>query len=266
MDRENWQADWIWVSGGGDENNVYVETRKRFELTSLPVHAVLTAQTNFAAAWSGIMEEAEVLAFVREDYLAERLPPIRGAFFYHIVLETLFEYGFSEEAVQLIRSYWGAMLERGATTWWETFDLSLPFPTTPSPYMGHTPTYLQDSIPVSLSHGWGASPTYLLSREVLGADLSEAGIGKLVIQPKPVQGVDWAEGVIATKHGELWIAWRRQEDGSLFVQAAIPAAFSKVEADMEQMAMTEVDGVTRLSGIVPDVARERRVGMDSSIA
>jgi len=237
-------------------------------LTDEGLSSSVTAQTNFAAAWSGIMEEAEVISFVREDFLAERLSPIRGAFFYHIVLETLFSYGFAEAAVQLIRSYWGAMLERGATTWWETFDLSLPFSTTPSPYMGHTPTYLQDSIPVSLSHGWGASPTYLLSRELLGADLSEAGKGKLAIRPQPAQHIDWAEGVIATKHGDLRIAWRRQEDGRLSVEATIPAAFTELSADMEQMEATTTGGVTRLSGIVraPAPAGRPSVGADTSIA
>ncbi|WP_020618983.1 alpha-L-rhamnosidase N-terminal domain-containing protein [Paenibacillus daejeonensis] len=237
-------------------------------LTDEGLSSSVTAQTNFAAAWSGIMEEGEVIAFVQDQYAGGHLPPIRGAFFYHIVLETLFRYAFAEEATRLIRSYWGAMLERGATTWWETFDLALPFPTTPSPYMGHTPTYLQDSIPVSLSHGWGASPTYLLSREILGADLSEAGTGKVAIRPTPAPGIDWAEGVIPTKHGDLRIEWHRQEDGSLIIQAAVPAAFATVEVDMEQMQQTEADGIISLSGVMrfPDQARSTRAGEDISIA
>ncbi|MBP2110606.1 family 78 glycoside hydrolase catalytic domain [Paenibacillus silagei] len=252
-----------------------IRTRQRVPGTSLYADCLtdeglsssVTAQTNFAAAWSGIMEEAEAVAFIREEYLAERLPPIRGAFFYHIVLETLFRYGFAEEAVSIIRGYWGAMLDRGATTWWETFDLSLPFPTTPSPYLGHTPTYLQDSIPVSLSHGWGASPTYLLSREVLGADVSEAGSGRVLIRPTPVEGLDWAEGVIPTQHGELQIRWAREQDGRLHLKALIPSAFSVIEADMEQMTLVNADSGTCLTGIirVPEIQEECGVGADVTI-
>ncbi|QMV41235.1 alpha-L-rhamnosidase-related protein [Cohnella cholangitidis] len=182
----------------------------------------ITAQTNFAAIWSGVMETEEAERFIRSYYLASKLPPIKGAFFYHIVLETLFAYPFSEEAIDEIRAFWGSMLDRGATTWWETFDPTLPASTVPSPYMGHTPTYMQAAIPVSFSHGWGASPTYLLTREVLGVDVSNLGAGRIDFRPSAVGELTWARGIVPTPIGEIEAAWARKDDGSYEFEATLP--------------------------------------------
>ncbi|MBB6675725.1 alpha-L-rhamnosidase N-terminal domain-containing protein [Cohnella lubricantis] len=217
-------------------------------MTDEGVSSSVTAQTNFAAAWSGVMDDPEVSLFIEDYYLAGKLPPIRGAFFYHIVLETLFRYHYAEEAVRFIRDYWGAMLDRGATTWWETFDPSQPFPTIPSPYLGHTPTYLQDSVPVSLSHGWGASPTYLLSRELLGVNMSAAGIAGVILQPVAVRGIEWVEGVVPTVRGDVRSEWRRGEDGSLRYEAVLPNGLSWTTVGLEDVEVTEEEGCVRVTG------------------
>lgn len=218
----------------------------------------VTAQTNFAAAWSGVMEEAEIAAFVEGEFLPGKLPPIRGAFFYHIVLETLFRHGYAEEAIRIIRAYWGAMLDRGATTWWETFDPSLPFPTTPSPYLGHTPTYLQDSIPVSLSHGWGASPTYLLSRELLGVWVTDENGEDVSLRPNPVEGIDWAEGSVPTKLGAIRVRWERKADGDVRYRADIPRGLTWSATQAETAVASENGAFIRVEGNVP---RRRANGM-----
>lgn len=224
-------------------------------MTDQALSSSVTAQTNFAAAWSGIMDEKEVKAFIEAYYLEGKLPPIRGAFFYHIVLETLFRYRYTEEAIQLIRDYWGAMLDRGATTWWETFDPSLPFPTVPSPYLGHTPTYLQDAVPVSFSHGWGASPTYLLSQELLGVNMSAAGTKGVALQPQAVHGIDWASGVIPTASGDINAEWRREVDGKLRFQASLPNGLAWTAIGLEDLAIEPVEGGrTRVTGRMPEAA------------
>ncbi|GIP27578.1 hypothetical protein J23TS9_27080 [Paenibacillus sp. J23TS9] len=220
-------------------------------LTDEGLSTSITAQTNFAAAWSGVMEDGEAEAFIRDYYLQEQLPPIRGAFFQFIVLETLFSYGFAEQAITQIRSYWGEMLDRGATTWWETFDPSLPFVTTPSPYLGHTPTYLQDSIPVSLSHGWGASPTYLLSRELVGIDMSEAGTGAIAFHPTIVEGIDWAEATVPSAYGEIHARWEREADGRILFKAVLPADVTWSTPDLDHMDLVQKEGKVCISGKIP---------------
>jgi alpha-L-rhamnosidase len=65
----------------------------------------------------------------------------------HWVLKALGETGRVNEGVQLIRQYYGFMLNQGATTWWETWSSNQQYNT-------------------SLSHGWGSAPTWFLSKYV----------------------------------------------------------------------------------------------------
>ncbi|QJD84543.1 alpha-L-rhamnosidase-related protein [Cohnella herbarum] len=208
----------------------------------------VTAQTNFVAIWSGVMEAEEAEHFIRNSYLVRKLPPIKGAFFYHILLETLFAYPFSEEAVEEIRYFWGSMLDRGATTWWETFDPTLPSCTVPSPYMGHTPTFMQAAIPVSFSHGWGASPTYLLTREILGVDVSRLGEGRLDLRPRAVGELTWAKGVVPTPIGNIEASWTLSEDGKFEFEARIPQSLQWSGASLNDLEAIEDEGYTKISG------------------
>ncbi|WP_082423131.1 alpha-L-rhamnosidase-related protein [Paenibacillus dakarensis] len=219
-------------------------------MTDQGLSSSITAQTNFAAAWSGIMDKTEAAEFIQNHYLSGRLPSIRGAFFYHIVLETLFANGYSEEAIVLIRKYWGDMLDRGATTWWETFDPDLPFSTIPSPYMGHTPTYLQDAIPVSLCHGWGASPTYLLSKELLGIDVSTSGIGAVSLNPTIVEGIEWAEGSVILQQGEIRAEWKRDQSGVCRFQASFPKGISWVAPGISELSVVTEEERIQVEGII----------------
>ncbi|SDX21048.1 family 78 glycoside hydrolase catalytic domain [Paenibacillus sp. CF384] len=181
-------------------------------------------QTNFMAAWCGIMTEEETNRFLDDYYFANQLPPVRGPFFQHIVLEVLRNVGRREEALSLIRSYWGEMLSRGATTWWETFDAEMPACTIPSTYQGHTPTYLQEGIPVSACHGWGASPAYLLNELVLGVDLSDLGSGIIHLR-SPYDGVESAEAVMPLPGGQsITIKWKTGPDG-LTGTAEVPSNY-----------------------------------------
>src|SRR5205807_5021734 len=43
-------------------------------------------------------------------------------YLYHYVVEAMLRCGLSAEALELIRSYWGGMVEAGADTFWEVYD------------------------------------------------------------------------------------------------------------------------------------------------
>lgn len=195
----------------------------------------MTAQTNFAAAWSGVMDRNETAAFIAEWFEPGKLPALKGAFFYHVVLETLVDQGRIGLVLDIIRSYWGGMLERGATTWWETFDPSTPACTVPSPYQGNTPTYLIDHIPVSACHGWGASPSDILSRFVLGVNLRRLGDGIVELNPHPGD-LEWAEGKIPTRYGLFEAGWRKLADGTIRFEAKVPEGI-RVEASSENVEL-----------------------------
>ncbi|MBS4197001.1 alpha-L-rhamnosidase-related protein [Lederbergia citri] len=180
----------------------------------------ITYQTNFVAMWSGIMSDYHADYFIKEYFLKRKAPELKGPFFYFIVLEELFNRNYSFEAVDRIREYWGEMINRGATTWWEAFDPNSANCTIPSPYQGHTPTYLRDYIPVSQCHGWGSSPTYLMTQHILGVNVSQLGDKKVTLKPL-TNNLNWARGTIPTRIGVIKVDWKKKGERINF-QIEIP--------------------------------------------
>ena len=70
---------------------------------------------------------------------------------YHHVIEALLHVGEKEKALELMRTYWGGMIELGADTFWEAFDPEDPLA---SPYGN-----MQVN---SFCHAWSCTPAWLL--------------------------------------------------------------------------------------------------------
>ncbi|MCK4324159.1 MAG: hypothetical protein KAW89_06475, partial [Armatimonadetes bacterium] len=82
--------------------------------------------TNGLMLYCGLVPQghkSEVLAVLLDPGLA---PPVRAGYMNYYVTEALFAAGRPTEAVQRIREYWGEMIQRGATTFWEVFDPETP--------------------------------------------------------------------------------------------------------------------------------------------
>lgn len=168
----------------------------------------VSLQTNFLSSWCGILTEEETERFIQDYYVSKKLPAIKGAFFNHIVLEVLISAGKTGLALELIRSFWGRMLDRGATTWWETYDPDSPFCTVPSTYQGNTPSYLWEEAPVSLCHAWGSSPAYILQLIINGIDISMLGHGTIYVK-EPTELVSSSSAKIPSPIGWIRISWER---------------------------------------------------------
>lgn len=85
-----------------------------------------------------------------------QLFPIKGIatpYMYHHVTEALFEAGLTDEAVKLMKAYWGKMIDLGADTYWEAFDPDKP---DYSPY--------GSPILNSYCHAWSCTPVYLIEK------------------------------------------------------------------------------------------------------
>jgi alpha-L-rhamnosidase len=87
---------------------------------------------------------------------ADAVKPITP-YLYHYIAEAMLACGMREEALELVRSYWGAMLDAGADTFWEAFDPADPLT---SPY--------GDIHVNSFCHAWSCSPTWLFRAKGLG--------------------------------------------------------------------------------------------------
>jgi hypothetical protein len=95
------------------------------------------------------------------------------------------------------------MLARGATTLWESFE----------------PT-------ASLCHGFSASPTYQLSRRILGVSPALPGFEKVAVAPDLVD-LEYAEGIVPTRSGDVHV--RLERDGEGFVARANASGTVPVE-------------------------------------
>ena len=78
---------------------------------------------------------------------------IATPYMYHHIVEALFEAGLKKDAIDLMKSYWGKMIQLGADTFWEAFDPDQP---DYSPY--GTP------IVNSYCHAWSCTPVYLIRK------------------------------------------------------------------------------------------------------
>jgi hypothetical protein len=149
---------------------------------------------NAFAVLAGLPEtkgDARVL-MERLDPMEDAAYPIAG-FMKHWVLQSLLEAGREGKAMDDLRVYWGFMLERDATTFWEKLDLR------------HPEKILQNPL-VSRCHAWTAGPCALLPDHALGVRPASPGYGKVTIAPQTL-GLDWAEGTVPTPKGGIRVAW-----------------------------------------------------------
>lgn len=204
------------------------------------VSSHLSLQTNFLAAWCGLMSESEMAAFIAAYYDTGKLVEIKGAFFQHIVLEVLAQLGMTGRALTLIRSFWGAMADRGATTWWETFDPSSPSCTVASTYQGNVPTYLWEGPLLSQCHAWGASPAYMLHHLVTGVNVLRLGEGIITLTKPAEEGPSRLQTALPTRFGRIQVAWERNE-GRFIGICRIPKALKfEKKADYPEGISIEV--------------------------
>ena len=170
-----------------------------------------------------------VLAGMRDpEETASRLllpdgPRGLSTFYGLYVLEALARAGEIDAALDLIRRYWGGMLDLGATTFWEDFDLAWTgnaaridelVPQGKKDIHGDFGGYCYEGFRHSLCHGWASGPTSWLSRHVLGVTPLEPGFARVRIAPR-LGSLAWAEGSYPTPRGPVRVRHERQSDGSL---------------------------------------------------
>ncbi len=116
-------------------------------------------------------------------------------------------------ALDVIRGYWGAMIDLGATTFWEHFELSwaenagrideLPQPGKRDLHREEG-EYCYVGLRHSLCHGWAAGPTAFMSESVLGVKFLEPG-GRRVRIEANLGDLKWAKGEFPTAFGPIHI-------------------------------------------------------------
>lgn len=146
-----------------------------------------------------------------------------STFYGFYVLQALAKAGEMDAALDIVRTYWGAMLDRGATTFWEDFNLEWLegssridelVPAGKKDLHGDFGAYCYEGFRHSFCHGWASGPTAWLSQSVLGIQALEPGFTKVRITPQ-LGSLKWAEGTYPTPRGIIRVRHERQADGSI---------------------------------------------------
>lgn len=138
----------------------------------------------------------------------DQVVPVGSPWFLFFTLETLFREGFAADAVAIIQEQWNPMLEKGATTFWETF-----------------PGFVDTHWSRSLCHGWSAAPVYFLTSQVLGVTAAAPGYQRIRVAPKAL-GLKWASGTVPTPHGNVTVSWHIDDVGKMQVRTDAPEGCS----------------------------------------
>ncbi len=160
------------------------------------------------------------------------IEPLSGVstFYGFYVLQARAMAGDYQGALDVIRNYWGAMLDLGATSFWEDFDLEwaknagrideMPSGGSDDIHADYG-SYCYVGLRHSLCHGWASGPTSWLSQHVLGVQVLEPGCKAVKIEPH-LADLEWVEGSYPTPYGIIQIRHEKRADGSIDSQIDLP--------------------------------------------
>lgn len=153
-----------------------------------------------------------------------------STFYGYYMLQAMAKAGNYQGAIDIIRSYWGAMLDLGATTFWEDFDMNwLPnasridevVPEGKKDIHGDYGAYCYKGFRHSLCHGWASGPTSWLTEHVLGVKVVEPGCRTIKITPN-LGDLKWVEGSFPTPFGVVSISHVRMDNGDIKTEVSAP--------------------------------------------
>ncbi len=153
-----------------------------------------------------------------------------STFYGYYVLNARAEAGDFLGAMNLIRDYWGAMLDLGATTFWEDFDLAWMenaaridelIPEGKIDVHATYGDYCYVGFRHSLCHGWASGPTAWMTRYVLGIKVLEPGCKKILIDPN-LGDLEWAKGTYPTPFGIISVKHEKNNEGKVITSVDAP--------------------------------------------
>jgi hypothetical protein len=150
--------------------------------------AQASQQVNTLVLLCGIGSEARRLSIVDRLFTDRTLTQIGSPYFSYYLVEALASCDKTLRALDYIRKHWGAMMDAGATSWWETWDGA-----------------------ASRCHAWSIAPSIWLPEHVLGVTAHEPGFACVNVAPKP-SDLNWARGIVPIPAGDVVVSWLRAQE------------------------------------------------------
>lgn len=206
---------------------------KAFLESSLAHDAPGQKQAAALMALTGLLDKHKA----DKEYLSYNGAHGFSTFFGFYMLEAMAYAGNYEGAMQIIKEYWGAMIDLGATTFWEDFNMKWLPNAAPIDEIvsknkkdihGDYGAYCYQGFRHSLCHGWASGPTYWLSRHVLGISPVSPGFDTVSIKPN-LGDLEWAEGTYPTPHGIIKVRHEKGVDGQIHSQIDVPNGIKVIQ-------------------------------------
>lgn len=153
-----------------------------------------------------------------------------STFYGYYMLQAMAKAGNYTGAMDIIRNYWGTMLDLGATSFWEDFDIDWIenaaridelVPEGKKDIHRDCGAYCYEGYRHSFCHGWASGPTAWLSQHVLGVEILEPGCKRVRITPH-LGDLEWVEGTFPTPHGVIEIKHSHNADGTISSKVKAP--------------------------------------------
>lgn len=180
-----------------DKQNAFVHNR----IDNVASETV-TRYTNMFAILLNYLDEEKKQLVKEHVLLNDDVQKITTPYMRFYELEALCALGEHNFVLKEMRSYWGDMLNLGATSFWEKYD-----PTESG--IEHFAMYGRP-FGKSLCHSWGASPIYLLGKYYLGVKPLSPGYETFLVEPS-LGDLKWIEGKVPTPHGDIKIYCSEKE-------------------------------------------------------
>jgi alpha-L-rhamnosidase len=168
----------------------------RWQTNAMAVISGVATPDQYSSIWSGVLSNVG-----QKTWRPDVVSPYYGSY----VLDALARIDHRADALQWIRTYWGGMIDEGATSFWEAYDPAWP---KDDP---HVDLQADDTAGyrISLAHGWSSGPTWWLMEQVLGIVPTAPGFSQATIRPD-LAGLDWARGAEPTPNGLLKVDLKKE--------------------------------------------------------
>ncbi len=193
----------------------------------------LSQSTHGYAAYCGLIDDPEVLRktipqHYYRNYISVRVPlfsversvpdwtmPCNTPYSAYYFIASLFRAGLAREGLDWIRMAWGVMLQNGATSGWEEFNVN-----------------------ASLCHAWGCIPMAFFLYDILGVKLDRLHENVLTVRPD-LGGLKFARGRVAVSEDRYVEVSLELRDGRTRV-AITPPEGVVLSTDLSRLAAPEI--------------------------
>jgi len=195
-------------------------------LKKVPLKPVESKQVNALRVMAGLVDAKEA----NEKSLAVDPCGQISTWYAYYVLQARAMADDHIGCLDFIRKYWGAMLELGATTFWEHFNIKWAekagrideiVPEGKLDVHAECGDHCYKGFRHSLCHGWAAGPTAWLSRYILGITPVAPGFRKVKIVPH-LADLDYAKGVFPTPQGLIKVKHTKTSGGKIATEYEVP--------------------------------------------